>query len=251
MEVALGASMGADAVVRFVGQGEGHGDIKDAWAAIDRSQAVIEFELDGVILDANDNFLRAVGYSREEVIGQHHRIFCTTDHAKSAEYRAFWAKLGEGRFGAGTYRRIRRDGEEVWLQASYNPVLAPDGRPRKVIKLASDVTRQVRLEHEVKARLDESSRFRAELETRRIELERTLADLSSIVETIDTVASKTRLLALNATIEAARAGDAGRGFAIVAGEVKKLASDTRLATVRASAMLTERMGSIPGRNAAR
>ena len=110
--------------------------------AIDKSQAVIEFEPDGTILHANENFLNAVGYALDEIKGRHHRMFVDPEYAESAEYKAFWAKLGRGEFHSGEYRRIRKDGSEIWIQASYNPVFDVNGRPSKVVKYASDVTGQ-------------------------------------------------------------------------------------------------------------
>ncbi|HEX5755612.1 MAG TPA: PAS domain-containing protein, partial [Arenimonas sp.] len=121
--------------------------------AIRRSQAVIEFDLEGRILDANDNFLQAMGYSLAEVRGQHHRLFVTPEQAQSADYRAFWAKLGRGEFDAGQYKRIGKGGREVWIQASYNPVFDAGGRPRKVIKFATDITAQKRHEADVGGQL--------------------------------------------------------------------------------------------------
>jgi methyl-accepting chemotaxis protein len=205
--------------------------------AMHRSTAVIEFALDGTIVDANANFLTLMGYSRAEIVGHHHRLFCPPEVAASREYRDFWAKLGSGAFDAGVYRRLSRDGREVWLQASYNPVLDPEGRPLKIVKFASDVTRQVLLEKEASTRLQDARRFQAELQQGKAMLETTMGELGEIVETIGQIAAQTNLLALNATIEAARAGDAGRGFAVVATEVKKLAGDTRIATETATAMM--------------
>jgi methyl-accepting chemotaxis protein len=115
-------------------------DMKARLAAIDKVQAVIEFQLDGTILTANDNFLRAMGYSLEEIKGRHHRMFAEPGHAASAEYRLFWEKLGRGEYDAGQYKRIGKDGREVWLQASYNPILDTAGRPFKVVKYATDIT---------------------------------------------------------------------------------------------------------------
>jgi methyl-accepting chemotaxis protein len=205
--------------------------------AIDLSQAVVEFDLRGTILDANSNFLAAFGYRRDELVGQHHRILCDPAEARSAGYAAFWAKLGRGEFDAGRYRRLGRDGRPVWIQATYNPVLDAGGRPWKVVKIASDITRQVTLEREVSERLEEGRRFRQQLEAANARLTATMDELAGIVDSIGRIAAQTNLLALNATIEAARAGDAGRGFAVVAGEVKKLAGDTRQATERASDMV--------------
>lgn len=119
-------------------------DIKGQVDAINRSQAVIEFSLDGTILTANANFLNALGYRLEEIQGQHHRMFVDADEASSPEYAQFWKKLASGEFDAGQYKRVRKDGEEIWIQASYNPVMGSDGRPSKVVKYATDVTEQVK-----------------------------------------------------------------------------------------------------------
>ncbi len=115
-------------------------------SAIDRSQAVIEFDLEGRILAANENFLRTVGYTLPEVIGRHHRMFVTPEYAASEEYREFWRQLLRGEFVSGRFHRIGKDGRDVWIQSSYNPILDQAGRPVKVIKYAYDVTEQVELE---------------------------------------------------------------------------------------------------------
>ena len=112
-------------------------------AAIGKSQAVIEFSMDGRILSANDNFLATTGYSLEEVRGQHHSLFVEPEHRGSAEYRQFWEKLGRGEYDAGQYRRLGKGGREVWIQASYNPILDLNGKPFKVVKYATDITAQV------------------------------------------------------------------------------------------------------------
>ncbi|WP_205622412.1 methyl-accepting chemotaxis protein [Xanthomonas arboricola] len=112
--------------------------------AIDKVMGVIEFDLEGHVLSANDNFLAILGYSAEEAIGQHHRIFVDANYGGSEDYRHFWAKLARGQFDAGRYRRLRKDGSPVWIQASYNPILDVSGRPYKVVKYATDVTDQVR-----------------------------------------------------------------------------------------------------------
>jgi methyl-accepting chemotaxis protein len=110
--------------------------------AINKSQAVIEFDLDGTILMANENFLRAMGYTLEEVVGKHHSIFVDEADRRSAEYREFWAHLNRGEYQAAEYKRIGKGGREVWLQASYNPICDARGRPYKVVKLATEVTEQ-------------------------------------------------------------------------------------------------------------
>ena len=125
-------------------------------AAIDRSQAVIEFDLQGRILGANANFLSVMGYAIEEIRGQHHSIFVDAAHRGSAEYRAFWEKLGRGEFDAGRYRRLGKGGREVWIQASYNPVLDQNGRPLRVVKYATDVTDQVRAEEVLRSAVGET-----------------------------------------------------------------------------------------------
>ena len=111
--------------------------------AIERAQAVIEFELDGTVITANDNFLDIFGYSLDEVVGKHHRIFCDPGYAESLEYKRFWQKLGRGEYEADEFKRVTRDGAEVWLQASYNPIFDMEGRPLKVVKFASDITVEV------------------------------------------------------------------------------------------------------------
>ncbi|NMP32435.1 PAS domain-containing protein [Thalassotalea sp. M1531] len=110
--------------------------------AISRVQAVIEFELDGTIITANDNFLNAMGYTLEEIQGKHHSMFAETDYAQSAEYKEFWHKLNLGEFDSGEYKRFGKNKKEIWIQASYNPVFDDDGKPYKVIKFATDITAQ-------------------------------------------------------------------------------------------------------------
>ena len=111
--------------------------------AIERAQAVIEFDLDGTIITANDNFLRIFGYTLDEIRGRHHRMFCDPGYAESPEYARFWQRLARGEYQADEFRRIDKNGAEVWLQASYNPILDMEGRPMKVVKFASDITIEV------------------------------------------------------------------------------------------------------------
>ena len=119
-------------------------DFEGQLAAINKAQAVIQFSLDGTILEANDNFCQALGYALHEIRGQHHRMFVDpVEHATPA-YREFWEKLRSGQYDAGKYRRIGKGGREIWIQASYNPILDASGRPAKVVKYASDITEQVR-----------------------------------------------------------------------------------------------------------
>ena len=119
-------------------------DYEGQLSAISKSQAVIEFSLDGRILTANENFLNTLGYSLGEVQGQHHGMFVDPDYSASAEYRLFWDKLARGEFASGEFKRIGKGGREVWIQASYNPILDMNGKPFKVVKYATDVTAQIR-----------------------------------------------------------------------------------------------------------
>jgi methyl-accepting chemotaxis protein len=110
--------------------------------AISKSQAVIEFNLDGTIRTANDNFCSAMGYTLDEIVGKHHSMFADAEYAASQEYKEFWLKLNRGEFSAGEYKRYGKGQKEIWIQASYNPIYGPDGKPFKVVKYASDVTEQ-------------------------------------------------------------------------------------------------------------
>ena len=133
-------------------------DVTGQLAAIHRSHAVIEFELDGTILTANDNFLRAMGYTLAEVVGQRHSMFVTPTHRASAEYAQLWAALGRGEFRAGEFERVGKGGREVWIHGAYNPILDAAGRPFKVVKYASDVTEKVQLQNAFQALITEISR---------------------------------------------------------------------------------------------
>jgi len=119
-------------------------DFEGQLSAIGKAQAVIEFSLDGRILRANENLQATMGYSLEEIRGQHHGMFVEPAYRQSAEYRMFWDKLGRGEYESGQYKRVAKGGREVWLQASYNPILDMNGKPFKVVKYATDITSQVR-----------------------------------------------------------------------------------------------------------
>ena len=133
-------------------------------AAIGRSQAVIEFGMDGTILDANENFLSTLGYTLNEIKGQHHSIFVTTAFRGSPEYRMFWERLGRGEYDAGQYLRLGKGGKEVWIQASYNPILDENGKPFKVVKYATDITRQVIQNADFSGQLDAINKAQAVIE---------------------------------------------------------------------------------------
>ncbi len=236
-------------------------------SALNRSMAVIEFHMDGTIREANDNFLQLMGYTRDEVIGQHHSLFCERDYAESEDYQAFWQQLNRGQFFDNSYRRITKSGRLVWLGATYNPILDEHGQPYRVIKFATDITDQVtRIEEEKKGALTayEVSKETEELSSqgekiifdtvekmqelseqvressRKLEsLGQETDKISYIVKTISDIAEQTNLLALNAAIEAARAGSQGRGFAVVADEVRSLAHRTHTATNEISAMISD------------
>jgi methyl-accepting chemotaxis protein len=126
-------------------------DLRHQMEAINRSQAVVEFDLDGIILNANDNLLKTMGYSLDEVVGRHHEMFCEAAYAESIEYKRLWQALKRGEFQAGEFKRIGKGGKEVWIMASYNPILDEDGDPVKVIKFAMDITAS---RAELKARTD-------------------------------------------------------------------------------------------------
>lgn len=230
-------------------------------AAIGKSQAVIEFEMDGTIITANGNFLDALGYSLAEIQGKHHRIFVPAEERDTSEYQAFWTALNRGEYRSAEYRRIHKGGRDVWIQASYNPILDMNGVPYKVVKFATDVTRQVlaRQRSEMVCGMMESvaagaeemnvsvqeiassmqkSKATAEMATDKVasadqateRLTNAAQAMIGIVNLISGITNQINLLALNATIESARAGEAGRGFAVVANEVKMLAAQARSAT---------------------
>ena len=139
-------------------------DYEGQLSAINRSQAVIEFDLQGRVTRANANFLDVMGYSMEEIKGQHHRMFVEKTQADSKEYEAFWDKLRSGQYETGEFKRIHKHGQEIWIQASYFPILDPQGAPFKIVKYAQDVTEQVNMRADFKGQLEAINKSQAIIE---------------------------------------------------------------------------------------
>lgn len=174
-------------------------DYQGQLQAIGRSNAVIEFKVDGTVITANENFLKATGYSADEIRGKHHRIFVSPEHARSIEYRTFWDALNRGEFLVGTYTRINKAGQEIYLQASYNPIVDNEGRVIKVVKYALDMTEVIRV-IKAMANGDLSLRCDTSVDNSGLtqEINKTLNNLTDVLKNIsqgsDVVSSSSDLL---------------------------------------------------------
>jgi methyl-accepting chemotaxis protein len=140
------------------------GDTAAVLEALNRSQAVIEFKLDGTIITANENFLGAMGYSLDEIKGRHHSMFVEPAYKDSGDYREFWAKLNRGEFQAAQYKRLGKGGKEIWIEASYNPILGKNGKPYKVVKFATDISKKMAEYADLKGKVEAISRSQAVIE---------------------------------------------------------------------------------------
>ncbi|MBJ6361222.1 methyl-accepting chemotaxis protein [Paenibacillus sp. GCM10012307] len=227
--------------------------------AIESSLAMIEFDTEGRVLRANDNFARTMGYLPEEMRGMRHASLCTEEFRNGPEYVELWEGLRQGKAFQDKIRRVRKDGSLIWLEATYMPILGDDGQPCGVLKLATNIDSReqaaarltaglLKMSEELLVRASEGMNRSREVEeavgsvvsgsedniAALRQLERQSDTLRGIVRSIKDVAEQTRLLALNAAIEAAHAKEYGLAFGVVANEVRKLATQVELATREAS-----------------
>ncbi len=245
-------------------------DSEGQLAAISKVQAIIEFELDGTIMRANDLFLNAVGYRADEVLGRHHSMFVPADEARSTAYKDFWRRLRNGEHDTGQYMRLGKGGRQVWIEASYNPIFDAQGRPFKVVKFATDITKRFTaaqtLQVAVQGLTENAERARQAnslaqdasrvAETGGDTMREVVATMeaitgssrriSEIIGVMDGIAFQTNIRALNAAVEAARAGEHGKGFAVVASEVRNLAQSSAAAAKEIKALITTSVAQVEG-----
>ncbi|HSP26446.1 MAG TPA: methyl-accepting chemotaxis protein, partial [Saliniramus sp.] len=210
--------------------------------AIRKSFAVIEFDLDGNIIDANDNFCSVLGYALSEIKGKHHRLFVDKTYRESEAYREFWQKLGRGEYQAAQFRRVAKDGRNVWIEASYNPILDAEGKPWKIVKYATDITRQVEMLSDLKGMIDRNI---AEIDSAVARSEQEAGSASSAAQetsqNVQTMAAAAEELAASVH-EISQSMSQSRAASETAFELVEAASDhTRRLSDAASAM-----GSIVG-----
>ncbi|MFY3311981.1 histidine kinase [Achromobacter xylosoxidans] len=237
-------------------------DTEGQLVAISKVQGIIEFELDGTIIRANDLFLDAMGYREDELRGRHHSMLVLPEEVRSPAYQEFWRKLRGGEYDTGQYLRIGKNGRRVWIEASYNPIFDAEGRPFKVVKFATDITKRFTAAQTLRVAvqgLTENAERAGQanslaLDACRVAEEggKTVAGvvatmgaitdssrrISEIIGVMDGIAFQTNILALNAAVEAARAGPHGKGFAVVAAEVRSLAQNSASAAKEIKDLIT-------------
>jgi methyl-accepting chemotaxis protein len=234
--------------------------------AINRSQAIIEFDANGIVLHANDNFLLITGYQLDEVVGKNHSMLFDKDYVNGAEYRNLWNTVISCNSTARVLDLVKKDGSRVWIQASYNKIFDAKGRAVKIIKYVSNITETISLTEDTSTNMQIFSAAADELSASIREISHNLSkteiaaseistqtqetsessnllfaastSMGELVGAIKSISDQVNLLALNATIEAARAGEAGKGFAVVASEVKNLAFATKIAAEKVEHEIT-------------